>query len=70
MRSGNGFGGSVEEGAAAASTRPAVHAAILADEVRGAIKQWLSIVQRGGFEGRHNEIVEGLADYAPQGEPM
>ena len=42
-----------------------MHAAILADEVRGAIKQWLSIVQRGGFEGRHNEIVEGLADYGP-----
>ena len=67
MRSGNGFGGSVEEGAASSiDPEPAfVHAAILADEVRGAIKQWLSIVQRGGFEGRHNEIVEGLADYAP-----
>ena len=50
-----------EEGAEA-SAEPAFWCAILADEVRGAIKQWLSIVPRGGFEGRHNEIVGLLID--------
>lgn len=42
-----------------------LQASILADELREAIRKWLSIVDRGGFENRRNEILDGLMDYGP-----